>query len=460
MDCSKVQEMMSLYIDDQLSKEERKLFEEHIASCEQCKEELDFLQTMINNVNDINEEKELPTDFHKNLMVKIDSTNLTDIQAENRINRLNRFTKYYTAVAAVFVIVLVFGFIGKTNINRITDDKLQYDVNTESIKEDSMDKDIRDEATKEAAPVKQIATSDHDKEAAPKEEFGSKSFKDDPVAKNESKSDETAITEDDLGTFEFQEAENGERISESANRSEKSENPDLYKENIEPDNGIQGITKDDNADLKDEKSNKMDKNIKDEATKETTPVKQIPTSDYGDKEATPKEELGSKSFKNEPGAKNENGSDEATTTEDDLDTFEFQAAENGDGVSEGVNGSEENSENPALSKENIEPDNGIQGITKDDKADLIDDEPNNMDKDNKQLDKGEQIDTEFSESKSNNSPTVTFDSQVEITTTESEPESNKSNNEWNTEWIIIIGIIIILIIPLIYIKIQKNKLNR
>ncbi|GMQ63381.1 anti-sigma factor family protein [Vallitalea maricola] len=336
MDCSKVQEMMSLYIDDQLSKEERKLFEEHIASCEQCKEELDFLQTMINNVNDINEEKELPTDFHKNLMVKIDSTNLTERQTENRINSLNRFRKYYTAVAAVFVIVLVFGFVGITNINRITDDELQY----ESSKEDSMDKDIKDEATKEAAPVKQIATSDYnDKEGAPKAEIRSKSFKNDPVPKNEIKSEEIATTEDDLGTFEF------------------------------------------------------------------------------------------------------------------------QAAENGDSISEGAYGSEEKSENPALYKENIEPDNGIQGMTKDDNTGLIDDESNNMDKDNKQLDKGEQIDAEFSESKGNNNPTLTFDSQVD-TTTESEPPSNKSNDERNIGWIIIIGITIILIIPLIYIKIEKNKLNR
>ncbi|MCT4688418.1 anti-sigma factor family protein [Vallitalea sp.] len=233
MDCSKVQEMMSLYIDNQLSKEERKLFEEHIVSCEQCKEELHFLQTMIDNVNDINEEKELPTDFHKNLMVKIDSTNSTEIQTENRIYRLNRFAKYYTAVAAVFVIVLVFGFIGKTNINRITDDKLQYNVNTESIKEDSIDKDMIDEATKESAPRAAIR---------------SKSFNNDPVDNNENKSDETITTEGDLGTFEFQVAEDGD-----------TNNPVLYEETK---NDVQVLTKDDNAGLKDEEFNYMDKDNK------------------------------------------------------------------------------------------------------------------------------------------------------------------------------------------------------
>lgn len=371
MDCSKVQEMMSLYIDDELSKEERKLFEEHIANCEQCKEELDFLQTMINNVNDVNEEKELPKDFHGNLLAKIDSINSTEIQTENRINRLNRFRKYYTAVAAVFVVVLVFGFIGIANINRMTDDDLQYDLNKESSKEESMDQDIRDEETKKAAPVKQIATIDHDND----------------------------INNDGFGTSEFQAIDDGKSISERTYETEeKSKNSTSYKGNVEPKNDIQGLTKNDNSQ---EKSSEKDikQELKEEEIKEVAPDRQIATKDH----------------------------DDETIKEDDLDTYEFQATENENGISEGTYGDEES-------------------------IDTVED--------NKLLDNGKQIEeVKLNEQKNNNKITLTSDTEVD-TSTETESEDNKNNNERNKEWIVMIGVIIILLIPLIYIRVEKNKLNK
>ncbi|GMQ59980.1 hypothetical protein AN1V17_43800 [Vallitalea sediminicola] len=371
MDCNKVQEMMSLYFDNELSKEERKLFEEHIVNCEQCKEELDFLQTMINNVNDVNEEKELPSDFHENLMAKIDSVNSTEIQTENRINRLNRFRKYYTAVAAVFVVVLVFGFIGIANINRMTDDDLQYDLNKESSIEENMDQDKRDEETKKAAPAKQIATIDHDND----------------------------INNDGFGTSEFQAIDDGKSISERTYETEeKSNDSTSYKGNIEPKNDIQGLTKNDNSQ---EKSNGKDikQELKEEDIKEVAPDRQITTKDH----------------------------DDETIKEYDLDTYEFQVTENENGITEDTYG---------------------------------DEEPNDAVKNNKLLDNGNQIeDVKLNEQEDNNKITLTSD-RGEDTTAETESEDNKNNNERNKEWIVMITVIIILLIPLIYIRVEKNKLKK
>ncbi|GKX30016.1 hypothetical protein SH1V18_24960 [Vallitalea longa] len=139
MNCDKVLDIISLYIDEQLSTKEKKAFEEHIASCNKCKEELDFMQNIINDVNDLNEDKELPKDFHKNLMVKIDNTNAAKKKIENKITKLNKFKKYYTAVAAAFVVVVIFGLIRMNNTDMYTSDGLHFD--KQSVVEESTEND-------------------------------------------------------------------------------------------------------------------------------------------------------------------------------------------------------------------------------------------------------------------------------------------------------------------------------
>lgn len=121
MDCTKVSSIMSSYIDDQLSLEEKKMFEEHIANCDSCKEELDFMVNILKDVNDLKDEMELPSDFHENLMVEIDKVK-SSRKHTSKITKLNEFRKYYTTVAAVFIALLIFGIIGISNLNKYTQD--------------------------------------------------------------------------------------------------------------------------------------------------------------------------------------------------------------------------------------------------------------------------------------------------------------------------------------------------
>jgi uncharacterized integral membrane protein len=118
MDCTKSQNLMSLYIDNKLENDEKMIFENHISSCKSCKEELDLLNMIIGNVNELNEEKELPEDFHTNLMVKIDNINKAKNHKADRLSKIKNMRKYYTAVAAVFVAVLIFSFIGISNLDK------------------------------------------------------------------------------------------------------------------------------------------------------------------------------------------------------------------------------------------------------------------------------------------------------------------------------------------------------
>ncbi len=100
MECKKCQEMISLYVDDALTSEEKKQFDAHIAKCSVCQEELEFMQKLLMHVHDLDDEKELPSDFHGNLMDKIDR-----IQKTNKVTpmkKLNNIRRYYSALAAVF----------------------------------------------------------------------------------------------------------------------------------------------------------------------------------------------------------------------------------------------------------------------------------------------------------------------------------------------------------------------
>lgn len=118
MECKKCQSMISLYVDQQLNAEEIKDFEAHIAVCPECKEELEFMQNIMMHVHDLDDERELPSDFHESLMDKIDS-----IQTKKEATPINRFTKirkYYSAFAAAFVAILIFGFIGITNLDNMS----------------------------------------------------------------------------------------------------------------------------------------------------------------------------------------------------------------------------------------------------------------------------------------------------------------------------------------------------
>lgn len=183
MNCDKALDMISLYIDGQLSAREKKLFEEHIASCSKCKEELEFMQNVINNVNNLDEEKELPKDFHKNLMVKIDSTNTAKKQIDNKIAKLNRFKKYYTAIAAAFAVVVVFGLIKMNNVDMYTSDELHFDLDKETAVEETRNTKQSTESVK-GGPKTFSATN----ESAPMD-------RDENMNKSESKQDEKADNE-------------------------------------------------------------------------------------------------------------------------------------------------------------------------------------------------------------------------------------------------------------------------
>lgn len=101
MRCEYYLELLSPYLDNELSPEEQMNLETHLRECSKCQQELQLLKIIKSNLSEI-EEKPLPKSFHEQLM--------TNVNKEKRLNTIKRNTiiKYMSSIAAVFIVVIVF----------------------------------------------------------------------------------------------------------------------------------------------------------------------------------------------------------------------------------------------------------------------------------------------------------------------------------------------------------------
>jgi hypothetical protein len=111
MKCEQAKEWISLYIDKELSKEEKIEFEKHIKECKECHDEYLSLLEMVKRVNSI-EELNLPAGFRDDLKINLEKSQ----SAKDKNKRLSfkGFNKW-TSVAAILVVGVVLSafFIGE-----------------------------------------------------------------------------------------------------------------------------------------------------------------------------------------------------------------------------------------------------------------------------------------------------------------------------------------------------------
>lgn len=99
MNCNEIKDMLPLYIDDELDDKEKKLVEEHIEKCENCKKELEEYKKIIYMLQNMTEE-EPPKGYCKRLHEKLLKT-----KVEKKISTRSRWIKY-GSIAAAFVLVV------------------------------------------------------------------------------------------------------------------------------------------------------------------------------------------------------------------------------------------------------------------------------------------------------------------------------------------------------------------
>ena len=110
--CSEIKELISLYIDDELDIDESREFEEHMESCEECRNELYELKQIVGLCRDTAEE-ELPADFRMELHQKLLSIQNQTVNGKKVLLFRTKYFGLFSSVAAVFLLVfLIRGFFG------------------------------------------------------------------------------------------------------------------------------------------------------------------------------------------------------------------------------------------------------------------------------------------------------------------------------------------------------------
>lgn len=91
--CNEMQELLSSYVDDELSQEELERVNEHLADCESCAKELALLREVTSKVKDL-PEPDFPPELHRKLMEK------TREQSGRRTRQARIPFRSYAAMAA------------------------------------------------------------------------------------------------------------------------------------------------------------------------------------------------------------------------------------------------------------------------------------------------------------------------------------------------------------------------
>lgn len=130
--CDEIQELLSLYIDNELEEERAKLVREHVESCSSCKSELEQLFEVVKMCNDITE-VELPENFKDALNQKLKSEQKKIDDGKKITVMRNRIMKTITSVAAIFLIVFaVRGFFNTGKYSKSADSSA-YNMKQESV---------------------------------------------------------------------------------------------------------------------------------------------------------------------------------------------------------------------------------------------------------------------------------------------------------------------------------------
>lgn len=144
MNCNEFNEKISLYIDNQLNDMQKKEFEQHLNSCDKCKNDYNQMVQILEFARDC-EQEELPSNYKATLREKLEECQRSNVK-KKRIN-----WKKYSAIAAGLLVIV-------TSVSLLSSsDMKQYDEaeNKSSYEYDSMGSNtnqVADEAPKSIAP--------------------------------------------------------------------------------------------------------------------------------------------------------------------------------------------------------------------------------------------------------------------------------------------------------------------
>lgn len=149
MECKDYFELMNMFIDEEISEIDKNKLIKHIESCESCRQEFEELKEMVNMLRE-EPLSELPADYHKELMEKINNENNNNVINFKPKKNKNNIYRYFGLVA-VFALFIVGG--SKAGLFNIKDGKFENmpsnvvneninDTEQNDIKENDTDKSL------------------------------------------------------------------------------------------------------------------------------------------------------------------------------------------------------------------------------------------------------------------------------------------------------------------------------
>lgn len=101
MNCKKVQELLSAYIDNECTNEEQEFIKSHLKTCKNCTDEYNLIREIVKITNEL-DELDVPDGFHDDLMNKIH-----EMSPNLYFSKLIKFYQNTTRVAAIFIFVIM-----------------------------------------------------------------------------------------------------------------------------------------------------------------------------------------------------------------------------------------------------------------------------------------------------------------------------------------------------------------
>lgn len=106
MRCSQIRKIISPYVDDELTADEKKIFTSHIRECPACKEELEEMQTVHHLFASV-ERFEAPLGFATRVMARPEETEETGLSLLRRLFVVRPLFLRTVEIAFAFVIMLI-----------------------------------------------------------------------------------------------------------------------------------------------------------------------------------------------------------------------------------------------------------------------------------------------------------------------------------------------------------------
>jgi len=152
MTCVEVQELLSAYIDKQLSEEQMKEVQEHIQSCSRCKKDVQELENVLAELSSL-EDVPVPEAFDKRLHEALVAEGNHIKNRKDNFKEKNKRTKWkrISSVAAVFLVGLFSVILYNSNSDIFNKPDVDYGYRKEAKEELKAEAPVSDESSPTAA---------------------------------------------------------------------------------------------------------------------------------------------------------------------------------------------------------------------------------------------------------------------------------------------------------------------